>query len=306
MKPVHCSWVDMKKIQVVLSGNKRGDQAALSQTRCVEPGTVSKWKAATDIMASLEEKVSISKLSAFQPQHAYILAAHLRRTVGKDPEDWDTDEIVGWVEKCEEEEWTVAQFRLALLASRRKAATKKAARIKPDPSQPVTLILADPPWEYDFSETDSREIENQYVTAPVEEIQSHISAPWAPPVAEECVLFLWATAPKLREALSVVSAWGFEYKTNAVWDKEKIGMGYWFRGQHELLLVGTRGSPSPPDQDLRVSSVFREPRGRHSAKPSCVYEAIESMFPEAVKAEFYQRVPREGWVGCGNEVPSGT
>lgn len=173
---------------------------------------------------------------------------------------------------------------------------------EPEPTA-VNLILADPPWQYDFAETDNRQIENQYPTATVDEIGAHINAAWAPPVADDCVLFLWATMPKLKEALQVMEAWGFEYKTGAVWDKVKMGMGYWFRGQHELLLVGTKGNVSPPEPELRRSSVFREERGRHSAKPACVYEAIEAMFPKAVKCEFYQRAARDGWQGCGNEVP---
>ena len=66
------------------------------------------------------------------------------------------------------------------------------------------------------------------------------------PAEPDCVLYMWATAPKLREALQVVAAWGFEYVTNAVWVKDRIGMGYWFRGRHELLLVAKRGAVSPP------------------------------------------------------------
>lgn len=61
------------------------------------------------------------------------------------------------------------------------------------------------------------------------------------PSAADCILYLWATAPLLPEALRVVSAWGFDYKSCAVWDKEVLGMGYWFRGQHEILIVGTKG-----------------------------------------------------------------
>lgn len=94
------------------------------------------------------------------------------------------------------------------------------------------VIYADPPWRYDFSKSNSREIENQYPTMSVDEICS-----LKVPTADNAVLYLWATAPKLLEALRVMDAWGFEYKTNAVWDKQIIGMGYWFRGQHELLLV---------------------------------------------------------------------
>ena len=159
------------------------------------------------------------------------------------------------------------------------------------------LVYSDPPWRYDFAETDNRKVENQYPTASVEEIISH-----APEVDTDCVLLLWATAPKLREALRVLHEWGFEYKTCAVWDKEKIGTGYWFRGQHELLLVGTRGGAKPPEQDSRVSSVFKEKRTEHSKKPECVYEWIESAFPNRVKLEMYCRFRRPGWQAWGNEI----
>ena len=68
------------------------------------------------------------------------------------------------------------------------------------------LILADPPWRYDFAETSNREIENQYPTATLEEIKKH-----RPETAENCILFLWATAPKLVEAIEVINAWGFSF-----------------------------------------------------------------------------------------------
>jgi N6-adenosine-specific RNA methylase IME4 len=170
-------------------------------------------------------------------------------------------------------------------------------------SELVSVLLADPPWQYDFAETDSRQIENQYPTATAEEIATHMQLRWAPKLADDCVLFMWATAPKLKEAFVVLEGWGFEYKTHAVWDKEKIGMGYWFRGQHELLLVATRGKKSPPPADSRFASVFREKRdSKHSRKPICVYEAIESMFPDDVKFEMYSRKPRSGWLAGGNDA----
>jgi N6-adenosine-specific RNA methylase IME4 len=170
------------------------------------------------------------------------------------------------------------------------------------PQTDYNVILADPPWQYDFAETDNRQIENQYPTATVDDICEHITASWAPLVSENAVLFLWATAPKLREAIKVMEAWGFEYKTHACWDKETMGMGYWFRGQHELLLVGTQGTMSPPEQSARVSSMFREKRRGHSQKPLCVYEAIEAMFPDAKRFEMYQRKSRKGWDGGGLEA----
>ena len=158
------------------------------------------------------------------------------------------------------------------------------------------LVLADPPWRYDFAQSDSRQIENQYPSATVDEIIAH-----KPDTEPDCVLFLWATVAKLPEALEILNGWGFEYKTHGVWDKQKIGMGYWFRGQHELLIVATKGKVSPPDEEQRVSSIFSEPRGKHSAKPECVYHWIEAAFPDLVKLEMYCRNPRDGWLVEGNE-----
>ena len=159
------------------------------------------------------------------------------------------------------------------------------------------LVLADPPWRYEHQEASNRDVENHYPTATVEEICSH-----KPKVSDDSILLLWATAPKLLEALQVIKEWGFNYRTHAIWDKEKQGMGYWFRGQHELLLVGTRGNPKCTPEPARVSSVFKEARGRHSKKPICVYEWIEIAFPQLSKLEMYCRSPRKNWAAWGNEV----
>jgi len=109
-----------------------------------------------------------------------------------------------------------------------------------DTQKKYDVIYADPPWKYGFSKSDSRKIENQYPTMTTEEI-CELSVP----SKDNSVLYLWATAPKLLEAMKVIYNWGFEYKTCAVWDKEIVGMGYWFRGQHELLLVATKGKYPP-------------------------------------------------------------
>jgi N6-adenosine-specific RNA methylase IME4 len=123
------------------------------------------------------------------------------------------------------------------------------------------------------------------------------------PVADNAILFLWATAPKLPEALHVMKDWGFEYKTNAVWIKDKIGTGYYFRGQHELLLVGKKGENIPvPEEKTRHSSVIQSPRLEHSEKPTLVYGLIERMYPNRSYLELFARgFKRKGWTQWGNE-----
>ena len=101
--------------------------------------------------------------------------------------------------------------------------------------------------------------------------------------------------------MEVLTAWGFNYRTCAVWDKQKIGMGYYFRQQHELLLVAVRGKPPIPKPENRPSSVLSYPRGKHSEKPQEVYEIIEAMYPEMPKLEMFCRSPRKGWGVWGNQ-----
>jgi N6-adenosine-specific RNA methylase IME4 len=159
------------------------------------------------------------------------------------------------------------------------------------------VILADPPWRYEHVETDSRAIENQYPTLSLDTI-----CDYRIPAADDAVLLLWATSPKLAEAMRVVDAWGFTYRTCAVWDKEQIGMGYYFRQQHELLLVAAKGALPVPDPSARVSSMIRAPRGTHSAKPDVIYTIIEQMYPDIPRVELFSRTPRQGWTSWGNEV----
>jgi len=160
------------------------------------------------------------------------------------------------------------------------------------------LLLADPPWRYEHVETESRAIENQYPTMSLDEIRA---LPVTDVTTEDCVLFLWATSPKLAESMSVIEAWGFTYRTCAVWVKDKIGMGYYFRQRHELLLVATKGAPPVPAPADRLDSVLDGARLEHSAKPVSAYEAIERMYPRFPKLEMFCRSPRAGWEAWGNQ-----
>lgn len=159
------------------------------------------------------------------------------------------------------------------------------------------VILADPAWEYDFSRSDSRRIENHYQPSSVDEMKELI-----PPATDDAVLFMCATSPKLREALELMEAWGFEYKTNMVWVKDRIGMGYYARQKHELVLIGTKGDGLElPDPSTRPESVFYAPRGEHSEKPEELYKIIEGMYPPYGKYEMFARKTRTGWKVWGDE-----
>ena len=160
------------------------------------------------------------------------------------------------------------------------------------------IILADPPWRYEFSKSPTRDIENQYPTMTLDEIKA---LPVNELAADNAALYLWATAPKLPDALDVMAAWGFSYRTNMVWVKDSIGMGYWARGRHEHLLIGVKGDMSPPPAKLRPDSVITAPRERHSAKPDSVRGMLARQFPAAAKIELFARTSRPDWAQWGNE-----
>jgi len=199
------------------------------------------------------------------------------------------------LEQAEQHDWSCAVLR-------KNAADKKARdtlEAIPLPRGKYNLIYADPPWRYDFAQSDSRKIENQYPTMEVDDICGMGITSKA---ADDAVLFLWATSPKLVEAMRVIEAWGFTYTTCMVWHKDKIGMGYYARQKHELLLIAICGRPDVPPTDARPESVIQAARTEHSKKPDVFYEVIEKMYPQAKKLELFCRSPRKGWTAWGNEA----
>ena len=192
-------------------------------------------------------------------------------------------------------------------AQRRAERTENLARIAKGNTELATevrypVVYADPPWLYDTGTTDpSRIIANKYPPMPLDEIKA---LPVGKLATEIAILFMWATNPMLPEALQVIEAWGFKYKTNIAWDKEIAGAGYWVRGQHELLLIATRGDMPTPPEALRPSSVLRSRRGEHSAKPDEAAALILRMFPTLPRIELFARGEREGFAVWGNQVAS--
>lgn len=161
-----------------------------------------------------------------------------------------------------------------------------------------SVILADPPWRYDHCNTPNRAIENHYATMTEADICALDVASIA---AKDAVLFLWSPSPKLDVAMRVIEAWGFTYKTCGVWVKSQLGMGYYFRQRHELILIGVRGKLRTPIPSTRAASVINAPRRKHSQKPDELHAIIEAMYPEHAKIELFARAPRPGWDVWGNE-----
>jgi N6-adenosine-specific RNA methylase IME4 len=121
--------------------------------------------------------------------------------------------------------------------------------------------------------------------------------------ADDCVCFMWATLQHLAIAIDVLRQRGFEYKSSYAWGKDKIGLGYWSREKHEILLIGVKGNIACPAPGTQWDSLVMAPRTEHSAKPECFLEMIEQYFPTLPKIELNRRGPaRKGWKQWGFEA----
>jgi N6-adenosine-specific RNA methylase IME4 len=171
------------------------------------------------------------------------------------------------------------------------------------PAAKFGVILADPEWRFKPWSRETgmdRAADNHYPTSELSDIAARDVASIA---ADDCVLFLWATAPMLPQAIDVMRAWGFAYKSHFVWAKDRLGTGYWNRNKHELLLIGTRGNVPAPALGTQFPSLIEAEVGAHSAKPEAFLEMIETFFPSLAKIELNRRGDaRPGWSAWGNEA----
>jgi len=168
------------------------------------------------------------------------------------------------------------------------------------------IIYADPAWKYD-DEGCQGTATDHYKTMTCQDI---CGLPVKELADNDCVLFMWATYPKLPEALEVIKAWGFEYKSIAFqWIKKNksgignfYGLGRWTRGNTEPCLLAVKGKPK------RVSaSVFQIIESRlteHSRKPVIVREKIVKLMGALPRIELFARERIKGWDCWGDQIPS--
>jgi N6-adenosine-specific RNA methylase IME4 len=172
-------------------------------------------------------------------------------------------------------------------------------------SYDYSIIYADPPWSYADKALNRGGAERHYRTMSEQQIAA---LPIGTIAAKDAALFMWATFPKLREALATMDAWGFDYKTLAfTWIKTNRiapslfwGMGRWTRSNAEIVLLGTRGKPKRAS--AAVHSVISAPVGKHSAKPGEARDRIVQLMGDVPRVELFARERAAGWDAWGNEI----
>jgi N6-adenosine-specific RNA methylase IME4 len=158
------------------------------------------------------------------------------------------------------------------------------------PDGKYRVIYADPPWDYnnefDVAGYTTVAATDHYPVMPLSKICALDVKSLAVPGS---VLLLWATFPLLPQALEVVKAWGFTYKTAFVWHKSRGAFGHYHKADAELLLLATRGSWCVPDIDDKVSQVQSFARANHSRKPDEWRELIDRLWPHGSRIELFAR-----------------
>ena len=159
------------------------------------------------------------------------------------------------------------------------------------------VIVVDPPWTYTKrSEDATHRARTPYPDMTVEEI---CALPMVDRAKEDCILWLWTTNAFMRDAYTVLDAWGFNPKTILTWAKDRMGVGDWLRGQTEHCIMAIRGKPivTLTNQTTLIHGPLRE----HSRKPDEFFAMVDTLCP-GIKLELFARERRKGWQSFGSEV----
>ena len=172
-------------------------------------------------------------------------------------------------------------------------------------------IYADPPWQFQ-NRTGKVAPENKrlnrYPTMTIEDIKT---LPIADLAGEKAHLYLWVPNALLPEGLAVMDAWGFDYKSNIIWEKVRKdggpdgrGVGFYFRNVTEMLLFGIK-KKSSPNRTLQPArsqvNLIRTMKREHSRKPDEMIPIIEGC-SQGPRIELFARGVREGWDMWGNQA----
>ena len=226
------------------------------------------------------------------------------------------DEFENWMNTAKDIT-TSGALQVAKVHQRERASVMKKTSMYRETTGKYSVVLADPPWSYtDTSDKENRwgGAANHYSTLSTDELcdfrlKDDDGEKTIPAIVEDdSVLFLWSTGPMLPDALRVMAAWGFEYKTVAfTWVKKNadgspvMGLGNWTRSNAEFCLLGVRGR-GISREDAGVHSLIETARIEHSQKPAEVWNRIIALVGEVPRIEIFARNRIRGWDAYGDQI----
>jgi N6-adenosine-specific RNA methylase IME4 len=189
--------------------------------------------------------------------------------------DEDADALL---ESDSEHAWNWEEMRAQARARRRQRARERHQQ--EFPTGTFGVLLARPPW---------RSLGNRAQVMETDEIEAlapRVQAVTAP----DAILYMVTSNAQLEDALRVMRAWGFAVRGHHVRILSlTTQQGEWMRERHELVLMGTRGRPTGPENP--PDSVLAE------------HEQIEDVVEHAIPGErrllLFNAEERVGWVTWG-------
>lgn len=167
-------------------------------------------------------------------------------------------------------------------------------------NKPFDIIIADPAWKYDGKTGVSKKVDEHYQ---VQHSTSWNDLPLTDIAADDSLLFMWCSGPVLKQAIELMTAWGWTYKQIAfIWEKDRIIPSSYVNSQTEMVIVGKRGKIPQPRGCRKQRQMLVAPRQEHSKKPEEVQNRIDLMFPTQNKLELFARRHRQGWTCEGLEL----
>ena len=170
-----------------------------------------------------------------------------------------------------------------------------------------STILADPPWQFQNRTGKIAPEHKRLLRYPTMTLREVIALPVNELADDPSHLYLWCPNALLQEGLAVMKAWGFTYKSNIIWHKERKdggsdgrGVGFYFRNVTEMVLFGIKGRMRTLQPGRTQVNYISTRKREHSRKPDEIFDIIESCSPGPY-LELFARFPRKNWSQWGNE-----
>jgi len=261
--------------------------------RKIEVNTARRWKAVYNYGQRVIEVVD--DFNSLKDNLSFEHFACVRGIAKK-----DLNKSIKFLRLSLERNYTVKELRKEI---RNMEIQDLLANISKLPEGIFQIVVIDPPWKYgtEYNE-DSRRVASKYGEMSIEDIKKEWKEKIQEHIDSNCVLWLWVTNAFIHEAYHLLEEWKFEPKTILTWDKVRMGIGVWLRGQTEHCIMAVKGKPLI--NLTNETTLLRAKATTHSTKPEEFYKLVDKLCIGR-KLDWFATKNRKGWVSYGTLEKNG-